>query len=130
MRKKWTRCALKLYRLRSAPTTTAGIPSRHDAADSKFPAAVRTHRALALLAQRAVEATSDRRHKGHPRFRRRFMLEREIALQEEHSVTLPNGEVEPRLRRRKLAAHRPGFRDHPGRDLAIRIYGRPPQLRG
>src|SRR5467141_4658214 len=66
MRKKWTRCALKLYWLRNAPTTTAGIPSRHGAAKSKFPAVVRTHRALVLLAQRAVEATSDRRHKGHP----------------------------------------------------------------
>src|SRR5438094_8124152 len=62
MRKKWTRCALKLYWLRNAPTTTAGIPSRHGAANSTFPAFVRTHRALALLAQRVVEATSDRRH--------------------------------------------------------------------
>src|SRR6266480_4792643 len=42
MRKKWTRCAPKLYWLRNAPTTTAGIPSRHGAANSKFPAAVRT----------------------------------------------------------------------------------------
>src|SRR5882762_2586144 len=37
MRKKWTRCAPKLYWLRNAPTTTAGIPSRHGAANSKFP---------------------------------------------------------------------------------------------
>src|SRR5882762_1597387 len=37
MRKKWTRCAPKLYWLRNAPTTTVGIPSRHGAANSKFP---------------------------------------------------------------------------------------------
>src|SRR5882762_11628356 len=37
MRKKWTRCALKFYWLRNAPTTTVGIPSRHGAANSKFP---------------------------------------------------------------------------------------------
>src|SRR6267378_4353174 len=74
MRKKWTRCALKLYWLRNAPTTTAGIPSRHGAANSKFPAVVRTLCALVLLAQRAVEATSDRRHKGHPRFPSPVML--------------------------------------------------------
>jgi len=49
MRKKWTRCALKLYWLRNAPTTTAGIPSRHGAANSKFPAVVRTHLAAAAF---------------------------------------------------------------------------------
>src|SRR2546430_8263435 len=80
MRKKWTRCALKLYWLRNAPTTTAGIPSRHGAANSKFSAVVRTHRALVLLAQRVVEATSDRRHKGHPRFRRRLCFSMIIGL--------------------------------------------------
>src|SRR5467141_3270732 len=58
MRKKWTRCALKLYWLRNAPTTTAGIPSRHGAPNSKFPAVVRTHRALVLLAQRIVGGKS------------------------------------------------------------------------
>src|SRR6266403_1987943 len=53
MRKKWTRCAPKLYWLRNAPTTTAGIPSRHGAANSKFPAAVR---ALGLSSNEVEES--------------------------------------------------------------------------
>ena len=35
--------------MRNAPTTTAGIPSRHGAANSKFPVVVRTHLAAAAF---------------------------------------------------------------------------------